>query len=217
MKIVAISDTHEQHKNVTLPKGDILIHCGDSTNQGSLLKYKDFITWMGKQDFTHKICIFGNHELGFSKQYKKTEAVNLCKSNNVILLDNSGIELNGLKFWGSPATPKFFNWEFNYNRGKEIAEVWAKIPNDTNILITHGPPAGILDLVLNDFGDPNQHEGCSDLRNRIEELSELKVHLYGHLHLQGSNIAKLNGKIFGNAAICDDKYKTVHKPLEIEI
>lgn len=218
MKIVAISDTHEKHEQIVLPVGDVLIHCGDSTNRGSIDKFKEFATWMSNQSFKHKVLIFGNHEIGFSKNPKRDDALNICKELGLILLQDSGAEIDGIKFFGQPWQPWYHNWEFNVPRGEEIAEKWKLIPNDVNVLITHGPPKNILDLVDNTWGDYHKgHEGCEDLLNRIENLSDLKLHAFGHLHFQGGNQTTIENKIFANAAICDDYHNPIHAPLEIEI
>ncbi len=218
LKIVAVSDTHEQHKNLILPDGDVLIHSGDITNKGSLNAFEEFCNWMSTQNFAHKILIYGNHELGFQIK-KKQKAADICKKYNIIHLQNSSVEINNYKIWGASWTPFFFNWEFNLHRGKDIAVQWAKIPDDTNVLITHGPPYGILDLVQDNIWNAGRdlHQGCADLLQRVKELKQLKAHIFGHLHLNGGKTQVENGVIFGNASICTEAYTPTNSPLVIEI
>src|SRR5579863_6916609 len=106
----------------------------------------------------------------------------LAEENGVIYLDDSGIEIEGLKIWGSPVQPEFCSWAFNRKRGKEIARHWAKIPEDTQVLVTHGPPVGILDEVdrgiISGVEGGREHVGCEELRKRVDESKDLKLHCY---------------------------------------
>src|SRR5271166_4785835 len=150
MKIVAISDTHEQHAQVVVPEGDILIHSGDFTNLGKIPAVASFAKWMGSQPHKHKILIAGNHELTLQSPYRNI-VTNLFKENGIIYLEDSGVEINGLFFYGAPWTPFFNDWAFNLpRRGMELMAKWDMIPDNTNVLITHGPPKGILDDTIND-------------------------------------------------------------------
>lgn len=217
LKIVAISDTHEKHEELIIPECDILIHSGDCTNKGSLMVLYEFCEWFEKQPAKHKILIFGNHELGFSHGPKRQEALNIVKQAGLIYLENSEITIENYKIYGSPITPFFYGWEWNVHRGPEIAKIWSKIPNDIDILITHGPPYEILDLIEDDFSGRDLHQGCQDLMNKINDLANLKFHVFGHLHFQGGNQIILNNKTFINAAICDDRHRPIHLPQIIEI
>lgn len=219
MKIVAISDTHQLHEEVIVPEGDILMHCGDFTNQGTTAALTSFLTWFAAHPHEHKVFIAGNHEVGFSAgptRHKKMAIINefIEKTPGLVYLENSGTVINGLKFYGSPVTPWFMDWEWNYPRGAAIATFWKKIPDDTQVLMTHGPGHGILDLVEQAFGrDP--HQGCEELAVRVKELKELKLHVCGHLHMQGGQQILVDGKLFANAAVCNDRYKTVNPIIEV--
>lgn len=216
-KIVIISDTHEKHENIEVPEGDILIHCGDSTNRGSLFQFNKFLAWMKKQAPKHKVLVFGNHELGFSKSPKQEEAIESCKQFGIQLLQDSGITIEGLKIFGQPWQPFFYDWEFNVPRGKEIAKKWELIPEDTQILITHGPPYGILDLVeLSPFEERDAHQGCEELRKRVESLKNLKLHAFGHLH-GNEQFVEMNGCKFVNAAMVNDRHQLGPKPVVVEL
>lgn len=175
MKLTFISDTHSKHDAIKLGRGDVLIHCGDISKNGSLEDIKRFAAYLKKQEFSHKLVIAGNHDFCFEDE-RKFEAEDILKQCGIIYLNDSGVEIDGMKFWGSPVQPEFFNWAFNRRRGEEIKKYWDLIPNDTDILITHGPPFEILDECAD-----GQKVGCEDLLNRIQKL-KLKVHAFGHIH-----------------------------------
>lgn len=67
MKIVAISDTHQLHDKVVIPDGDVLVHAGDFTNQGTDGALIKFLTWFSSQPHPYKVFIAGNHELGLDR------------------------------------------------------------------------------------------------------------------------------------------------------
>jgi hypothetical protein len=134
IRIVCISDTHGQHSRLRVPKGDILIHAGDFMAFGDSPKeVTDFNRWVGQQMHRHKVVIAGNHDWLFERHPGAARAL----LTNAIYLENSGTELDGLKFWGSPVQPAFNNWAFNVNRGVAIRLYWKMIPEGTDILVTH--------------------------------------------------------------------------------
>lgn len=221
MKLVIISDTHGQH-SFDLPEGDILIHCGDFTKKGGLLEIKDFMNWFEKQSFSNKVLIAGNHELGLDRGPARESKLEIItdyteRNPNLFYLENSGVEIEGLKIWGSPNTPFFYNWAFNSHRGEDIDKVWNMIPQDCNILITHGPPAGILDIVPSDrLLGPDEKIGCEGLLNKIGQLKDLKLHAFGHIHT-GHGIMIKDNVTFVNASICGDRGHVVeYNPIVIE-
>lgn len=208
VKIVAISDSHT-YENFEVPDGDILIHSGDISFRGTFAEMNKGMKWLGK--FPHKIKIFvcGNHD--FLGQEDSLLMKELAKENDIIYLENSGIEVLGLRVWGSPVSPFFNNWAFNKQRGEEIARYWKMIPDDTQILVTHGGPMGILDLV--DRGTSNEaHVGCEELRKRVDELKDLRLHCFGHLHDNNGQYKDSLGKLFVNAAICNESYAAIQLP-----
>lgn len=211
MKLVLISDTHNLHRYIeNMPEGDVLIHAGDSTMGGSPGEVQNFVYWFSGLNYKHKIMIPGNHDLGFDGPNSK-EFVSLVRDSGITYLFDSSIEIDGIKFWGGPWTPRFHDWAFNVTRGESIASKWNLIPEDTQILITHGPPNGILDL--NKQGMP---VGCEMLRNRIRQLKNLKYHIFGHIH-EGYGIVERDGVVYCNAATCTARYAPTNKPLVIEV
>ncbi len=221
LKIVAISDTHGKHRSLDMPKADVLLHCGDITNRGEISILEDFVDWLKDLPIKHKVIVFGNHSVGLQNEGKKRHTVlNIFKNNNINYLDNSSVVIEGIKFYGSAASPRFGSgWAYNYNRGKDIASIWSKIEDDTNVLLTHSPPYGILDLVEDNYFNRgrNLHQGCTDLLNRINSLKELKLSCFGHLHLEGCKMAQVNNVNYINAAQCDEEYQIRNKPMIIEL
>ena len=220
MKIVAISDTHTLHNKVNMPEGDMLICAGDFTDQGSITDVAKFASWLAWLPYKYKIVIAGNHDFIFEREgysYRHTSssadmtdiAINLLTEKGVIYLQDQACVIEDIKIYGSPWQPRFFDWAFNADRGEELQRIWANIPEKTDILITHGPPAGILDV--NVYGKGG---GCQDLMNRIKVVKP-KIHIFGHFHLK-NGIVEQDGTKFVNATICNEKYKPVHKPVVID-
>jgi Icc-related predicted phosphoesterase len=213
VKIVAISDTHEQQDALELPEGDILIHAGDITYNSDPHEIEKFGIWLRKQPFEYKIVIAGNHDFLFeSDREKAVELLGVMLGSGVIYLQDSAVTVRGLKIYGAPWQPRFFDWAFNVDRGQPIQRYWDLIPNDIDVLVTHGPPHGILDETLG-----KEHVGCESLRNTIDNrLEKLKLHVFGHIH-PGHGMHKEGNIIYGNASICNEKYKPVNAPLVIEL
>ncbi len=208
MKIVIISDTHNFHYRVDLPDGDLIIHCGDLTGMGTKPEVANFIDWFEKLPYQHKIFIAGNHDFGFERETDWLEG-ELDHRNFNYLHDNS-IEIEGIKFYGSPYQPWFCDWAFNLKRGEACAAKWAEIPQDTDFLITHGPPEGILDKNLE-----GESVGCYDLLQRVKVVKPI-VHAFGHIH-EGYGSKEVEETLFINASTCTRAYKPTNKPVVIEL
>ena len=135
MDITFISDTHGLHNRLNLNEGTLLIHSGDITEYGTEEEVNEFLHWFSRQNFKHRIFIAGNHDLFLEEctSAKRKRMIPL----DIINLQNSGIEIEDLKIWGSPVTPYFLGMAFNARQGTEIRKVWNKIPAGTDILITH--------------------------------------------------------------------------------
>lgn len=222
MRIVAISDTHEQETNLGLSAGDMLVHAGDWTYKGSDKAIERFVEWLVSQPHPHKVFVAGNHELHLDKGIQRQRKLDiirkvLAKTTNVHYLENSGITIEGIKIYGSPASPFFYNWSFNYHRGADIADVWRYIPDDTNLLVTHSPPYGILDEAPQNFG-LTAHVGCEELLKTIGRLKDLKAHVFGHVHSGYGMVQQENNGIkFINASTCTEKYKPTNPPIVFDI
>jgi Icc-related predicted phosphoesterase len=215
-KLVCISDTHTLHNRIILPEGDIIVHSGDFSNRGTEDEICDFLEWYSNTDFEHKILVAGNHDWGFERDPEIYE--DMCKEYGITYLNDSGITLNGIKFWGSPVQPEFCDWAFN-RRVKEhspsqynwIKPHWDMIPEDTDVLVTHGPPYGVLDISIYQ----GNNCGCPHLLNRVLEFKP-EVHIFGHIH-QWHGTCYRDGITYVNASTCDEKYRPVNLPIEIEV
>lgn len=185
MRIIATSDTHERHSGLVVPDGDVFIHAGDFTMHGDPVRVDSFNVWLGRLPHKHKIVIAGNHDRSFEipdadrqlmRQYGQERL-----SNATHYLLHSGCEIEGKTFWGSPYTPFFHSdyWKFHYDPA--MVGTWNTIPENLDVLITHGPARNHLDKTVE--GD---NAGCYDLFRRVKELIELdvapKYHLFGHIH-----------------------------------
>lgn len=215
MKIVCLSDTHNCNEQIEVPDGDILLHAGDATIRGTHQEVEDFLVWFSQMPHKHKIFVAGNHDWLYETENHFARL--MTAKFNIKYLQDSFVEIEGLKIYGSPWQPRFFDWAFNLNRGVKLAEKWKLIPLDTDILITHGPPHGILDEVPRKFFVENT--GCEELRKRVETLAEfgkLKLHLFGHIHC-GYGQTEQFGVKFINASTCDEEYKPIQPPIVIDI
>lgn len=212
MQILFISDTHGQHNNLQLPKLDtkedektMLIHTGDISKLGKEDEIKDFLEWFEIQDYTYKIFIAGNHDFLFEMNPNLAESL---IPTNCIYLNNSFIEIEGIKIWGSPITPRFYDWAFNCDRGEKIRNYWEQIPLDTAILLTHGPAYGILDQTIHGL-----QVGCEELIQFVEKIKP-KIHAFGHIHESYGKVNNLN-TTFINASVLDIRYQLVNQPFLI--
>lgn len=214
MIVVCVSDTHLQHK-FDVPPGDLILHSGDATWRGTSEEILKFAEWYGALPHASKVFVAGNHDWGF-----QNGEAELCRAiladHGITYLQDSGVEIGGLKIWGSPWQPEFCNWAFNLSRVEgELAERWALIPDDTNVLITHGPPKGILDRTNGMYHEP-ENVGCWDLRARIKSLKALKAHVFGHVH-PGYGVEGVDGVMHVNASVCDESYRPVNKPVVLDL
>jgi hypothetical protein len=221
MTLTVISDTHGLHKSLSpIKETDILIHCGDFTNIGEKWQIIDFIEWLNSHPHKHKIFIAGNHDRSFDPKFHKSPAdtlwcndtIKYAKELGLHYLENNSVIIDGVKFWGSPITPDFYpeRWAFNRSRGEKINMYWETIPEYTDVVITHGPPANILDWCLN-----GNLVGCSDLTKHIQRIKP-KFHFFGHIH-ESYGVLETPDITFVNASLLNHRYHLVNKPLEFNI
>jgi Icc-related predicted phosphoesterase len=239
MKITHISDTHNKHNqlNGLLPGGDLLIHSGDISSLGRKSEVERFVKWFNSIDnYTNKVFIAGNHDMTFDREQLlrdklayfegKTEYDTECAEGkpawleellgihlrpNVFYLENNFIEIDQIKIWGSPITPSFgYGWAFNKDRGYDINQIWNRIPNDTDIVITHGPIHSYCDRT--DRGGLNV--GCEQLYHRLNEVQP-QLHFSGHIHEAYGYRQTKWGYAF-NGCNCDLSYLVNNKPMTFE-
>lgn len=201
-----------------MPSADIGIHSGDATGRGWEHEVKDFIAWYAAQDIEHKIYVPGNHDVELEKNFDEWRV--WFEEAGIIILNDESVVLEGtsthdfdeykIKIHGSPITPNFGRWAFMRARGEQINKHWMMIPSDTDVLVTHGPPHGILDEVYGAWDDV-EHVGCEMLWKRVEQI-EPKLHIFGHIH-EGAGTLKLGNTEFINASQLNEYYNLVNKPI----
>lgn len=234
MKISMISDVHEQWQNLVIPECDLLISAGDYSYRGQPQVVEEFHIWLSKQPAKHIISCQGNHEVWVEKYFNEAKERVEKIDKRIIFTAFGDYEIEGLKIHCDATTPRFHDWAWNVDRGEKIKRQWAAIPDNTNILVTHGPAYGILDRSLGRIArDTDEPLGCKDLLNRISQLQKLKLHVFGHIHGSsgmkkyyfpygmdgwlGEIIELENGINFVNAAICDEYYKPTNPVRFIEL
>jgi Icc-related predicted phosphoesterase len=212
IKIVALSDTHGHHRAVNVPDGDVLVFAGDLMTCGrKFSEVRDFADWFNKQPHDNKILIAGNHDHFF----EHSPATCIAQFQNVHYLNDSGINIRGWNFWGSPIQPWFCNWAFNRYRGPDIKKHWDKIPDNTDILITHGPPYGFGDYCnpMPKYNFAGDKVGCYDLLDAVKRVKPI-AHYFGHIH--GGRGIYIDHDImnkegypvhFDNVSICNEAYE----------
>ena len=216
-RLTFISDTHTKHEKLNgfLPGGDILLCAGDISSRGYKTELENFFKWFdGIDNYDHKIFIAGNHDFGFQDEPETIKGL-LTGYKTIDYLQDEYLGIQDgdepeLKIWGSPWQPEFHNWAFNLTRGEKIKEKWDLIPDDVDILITHGPPFGKLDYVPYN----NINVGCEELLLKVQQIKP-KIHLFGHIH-EGSGYVFDGNTHYINAAVLNGRYEFQNKPITIE-
>lgn len=205
MKIVAIADTHGFHNNVEVPDGDVMIFAGDMCMKGDLQEVTRFSMWLDSLPHKHKIVVAGNHDWPF------VHIPRISRGHiNATYLQDESCEIDGVNFYGSPYTPEFCGWAFMLPRGNDMMNKWSHIPDNTDVLITHGPPINVLDETLR-----HENAGCFDLGMAIERVRP-NLHLFGHIH-KSYGIKEINGITHINCSACDESYDPTQDPVVFEM
>jgi Icc-related predicted phosphoesterase len=207
MQLTIISDTHGQHRGLAMPESDIVIHAGDFSRKGRPHEIEDFMDWYSQLPHPHKILIAGNHDLLAENE---PDFFRRLIPNNITYLENTGVTVEGLTFWGSPITPYFLNWAFNRHRGEDIRRYWEQIPKEVDILITHGPPHNVLDKTI--FG---MRVGCKDLMEAITTIQP-RYHIFGHIH-EAHGMETLGPTTFINASVVGGRWAGLRAPIILEV
>jgi predicted phosphodiesterase len=203
MRLVLVSDTHNQQRSLHLPGGDALVHAGDFTMGGSVAEVAAFGEWLGERPHPYKIVVAGNHDFLFEREPRRARSL---LPEDVHYLRDSEVTIDGLRFWGAPWQPWFLDWAFNLRRGEEIAAKWALIPEGVDVLITHGPPRGTADRTVN-----GEDVGCADLGAAMARVKP-RLCVFGHIH-EGYGV--YGDKV--NASICDERYRPTRKPIVVDL
>ena len=173
---------------------------------GTLAQIGAFDRWLGTLPHPRKVVIAGNHDWGFERTPVKARSL----LQHATYLEDELVTVDGVRIWGSPWQPWFYDWAFNLPRGPQIAAKWAMIPEGVDVLMTHGPPAGILDRTKN-----GEHVGCEDLRRELLRVRP-KVHVFGHIH-EGYGTLEQDGVRFVNASNCSERYRAVQAPIVFDL
>lgn len=216
MRIVCTSDTHFPI-GFDWPDGDVLIHAGDHTMNGEVPAIKERFMELLHTPYDYKVVIGGNHDFGLAEDVHLYKWAKEQEKHNFYYLAGESAVINGVKFFGAPWVPNLPGWAFNYPE-KMGRVIWEYIPDDVQVLVTHGPASGILDK-------GKAHYGCPYLLDKVVGLAQkkLKLHVFGHIH---ESYGRLDlhwpdGElkyIAVNAAHCDyPGYNRVNPPIVVEI
>lgn len=213
---MCLSDTHTMHYKLDLNmlQGiDCVVHTGDFSN-GDELSTDNFLCWFSDLPVKHKVFIAGNHDKYVQSYNEKFRYK--CLILGIEYLQDSGIEIEGIKFYGTPWTTVFYNWSFMAYED-DLSKIYKLIPKDTQVLLSHGPAQGYLDFVPRIGGG---HVGSLALRNKVKRLKDLKYHIFGHIHCGAGVLdieTKSNKYTAVNASVLNDDYRWVNQPIIIEI
>lgn len=230
-------------KLTELHNADVIVFCGDMSGRGRIWEVENFLEWfntISPNKNAKKIFIAGNHDFFFDTTWfsrhergaiRHKSSINLADADvkavlakypDLVYLEDSSFEYMGLKFWGSPITPWFHDWAFN-RWEDEIEQYWTKIPDDVDVLITHGPPFGIGDHLHPQFAKYNNKNnvGCPILLKEVEERIKPSVHAFGHIH-EAYGIYPLYETddtitTYLNASCLNQDYSPVNGPITVEI
>ena len=208
MRLVVIGDTHGKHEELGVLEGDVLIHCGDFCDgfRKDPRDVENIDAWFAKQQVELILCVGGNHDFGAEERIENGEPI----FEHAVWLMDEAHEHRGVKFFGSPWVPHLQGWAF-YLSEVELREKWSLIPDDTDVLITHTPPGGILD-------QPRSRQincGCEHLLRRVRKVRP-RFHLFGHNHAS-AGLEKDGPTTFVNASVVDSKLEVVRGALTFDI
>ena len=234
-RFVCISDTHGLHRGVAIPRGDVLVHAGDFTNTGEESQVEDFARWLveekQKGGFSHVVVIAGNHDITMQEDYyhetgkdrfhrhtktydpkRVREILTKDYEQEITYLEDALLTLpNGCRIWGSPWQPEFCDWAFNLPRGQACRQIWDRIPENVDVLMTHGPALGRGDLCSS-----GNRAGCVDLLEQIQSRIRPRVHVVGHIH-EAFGVSSDGTTAFINASTCTSQYKSIHPAVVFDL
>eukprot|EP00929_Paragymnodinium_shiwhaense_P113855 TRINITY_DN82144_c0_g1_i1.p1 TRINITY_DN82144_c0_g1~~TRINITY_DN82144_c0_g1_i1.p1 ORF type:complete len:338 (-),score=29.56 TRINITY_DN82144_c0_g1_i1:39-1052(-) len=231
VRCVAISDTHSQHWELKVPPGDILLHAGDFSMYGEAEEVADFNAWLGTLPHKHKIVIAGNHDFTFDEDWCEQpenaafwgkgvgqdlgdhdtrEQIRRLLTNCTYIQDEL-VHVQGLRIYGTPVQPPLpgHSWAFSKEQEDRIA-AFQEIPEDLDILLTHGPPYGHCDTTLN-----GRSYGCQDLLDSIQQVQP-RFHVFGHIH-DGYGVSEEGETTCINASSCTSLYHPYHDPIVFDV
>lgn len=227
MKILHLSDTHGLHEGqcerwvkelIEEYQPNVIVHSGDFMRHAMKFQdIQDFFEWFLSLPVEHKILVAGNHDMWLEQLENNEYLRQATVPDDLHLLINEEVIIDGIKFWGSPYTPWFYDWGFQLHE-HEAEALWPTIPDDVDVLITHGPAHEVLDdMYAQDEADKRTSAlGCPYLTKRLKELKHLKAHLFGHIH-GGYGRDESRGYVALNSAILNENYRPTNKPQILEL
>lgn len=220
MRCWLISDTHNHHSELDVPHGiDVVIHCGDESESGNEWlnepEARAFFDWYSALDAEVKIFVPGNHSVAVEQGLVRSE-----QYPEIRFLIHEQSDINGLVVFGTPYTPKFFNWAYMRARS-DLDIIWQSIPDHVDILISHGPPKGYMDVTRDlDTRDPI-HVGSKSLTRHVTQRIKPMLHAFGHIHdepgIRNFGVVQDSGTTFVNCSCCNLASKLVNHGVVIEI
>mmetsp|Transcript_14871 Transcript_14871/g.32353 ORF Transcript_14871/g.32353 Transcript_14871/m.32353 type:complete len:409 (-) Transcript_14871:201-1427(-) len=229
LRVVCMSDTHGYHRSISVPGGDILLHGGDFTNYGEPEMVEDVCSYFNELQQSGIVrrvfCIAGNHELTFQPERycrvwknflhgRRREPYDAAAARAALkhctYLEDEGVSVGGVKLYGSPWQPYFYDWAFNCHR-TDIGDKWDLIPSDTDILATHGPPLG-----RGDVSSGGQRVGCVELMRAVQTRVKPRLHVFGHIH-EGYGVSYDGDTLYVNASNVGQNYKSHHSCIVVDV
>ena len=231
-RLVCLSDTHGQHAGLDVPDGDALVFAGDACSTGTPGEWRAFCRWLGALPHAYKVVVPGNHDWplqpsvpawGVSARYGPAtlrHARRRVEDAGAVLLMDREAAVAGLRVYGSPWVPAFYRWAFNLPRGgAELAEVWSRVPEGLDVLVTHTPAFGTLDRT-----DRGERAGCERLADRLRQLDVSgagpRLHVHGDIHEAAGVVgppAGVGGRTTVNASVLDLRYRLAHAPVVVDV
>lgn len=205
MRLVLLSDTHGRHKKLNIPDGDVLVHCGDFSHRGSLAETEAFGRWFAAQPHPFKVLVPGNHDAATENPVAR----NLLRSLGIEVLVDSGATIGGKRFYGSPWTPCFGDWAWMRNDA-HLSRYFDAIPSGLDVLVTHGPPYGILDR-----NRAQEACGSTSLLNAVTTKPP-RLHVFGHIH-EARGMCQRGDTDFLNVSNLSPDYTRLHDPVVYDI
>ena len=200
-----VADTHRKHREVTIPACDILIHCGDfcSFQQADIQTLDDVDRWFAEAPAKHVVCIGGNHDFALqSGKYRFSHAR---------LLQDELLEVAGLAIYGTPWCPDLPGFAY-YATSEQLRDRWRQIPSGIDVLITHSPPFGILDLPTSG----TMHLGCPHLREELQRIRP-RLHVFGHVHASHGMLETPGTRYVNAAMVGGPELEIRHRPTTLEM
>lgn len=211
MRITAFSDTHGFHHKAKIEPTELLIFAGDCMTSGyGYPQLISFLDWFKLQPAKYRVMIAGNHDRVF-ENYPDTVKDILNGYPEITYLEDSSVDIEGYKIYGTPHSKIFYNWAFNRSE-EDLERLFSRIPSDTDILVSHAPPYGVLDQIIG-----GESVGEKTLSKRIHQLKNLKLHVFGHIHNSFGMIKPHGRHISINASQVDESYDCVNFPLQINL